>query len=170
MTDVNEAKEKSSGGSSNIALLGLDESDIVASDRLKCTLYIGGFSEDVNKDVLHDAFVSFGDIKIIEIPPDRRTGKHRGFGFIEYEEAEDAEHAVFNMNMSELRGRTLKVNLAKFNNKLHLQQRAPGTSPAAWADDFFYRKRLAEEGMRIADALVEPENEEEPDKSKHSAI
>eukprot|EP00922_Rhytidocystis_sp_ex-Travisia-forbesii_P059446 GHVS01088153.1.p1 GENE.GHVS01088153.1~~GHVS01088153.1.p1 ORF type:complete len:191 (+),score=55.48 GHVS01088153.1:109-681(+) len=125
-------------------------------DRLKCTLYIGGLADEVTKDVIHAAFVGFGDIKLVEIPTEKQTGKHRGFAFIEFEEEVDASEAVFNMNMSELQGRTIKVNIAKFNNKLHIQQRAPGTSAAAWSDDFFYRKRLAEEGLRIADGLDDP--------------
>ncbi len=30
----------------------------------------------------------FGDIKDVNIPMDNTTGKHRGFGFVEYENAE----------------------------------------------------------------------------------
>lgn len=40
---------------------------------------------------------------------------HRGFGFVEYQEADDAQHAMDNMNDSELFGRVLKVNIAKPN-------------------------------------------------------
>src|SRR5690242_19334025 len=39
--------------------------------------------------------------------------KHRGFGFVEFEEAEDAKHAMENMRDSELFGRVLTVNIAK---------------------------------------------------------
>jgi peptidyl-prolyl isomerase E (cyclophilin E) len=41
------------------------------------------------------------------------AGKHRGYGFVEYVEPEDAIEAIENMNDSELFGRTLKVNVAK---------------------------------------------------------
>ncbi|CAH1771454.1 5182_t:CDS:1, partial [Entrophospora sp. SA101] len=39
--------------------------------------------------------------------------QHRGFGFIEFEEAEDAQAAIDNMNLSELYGKVIKVNLAR---------------------------------------------------------
>lgn len=39
--------------------------------------------------------------------------KHRGFAFITYTQALDAQDAIDNMDMNEFRGRVLKVNLAK---------------------------------------------------------
>eukprot|EP00921_Rhytidocystis_pertsovi_P020811 GHVQ01033173.1.p1 GENE.GHVQ01033173.1~~GHVQ01033173.1.p1 ORF type:complete len:156 (-),score=27.34 GHVQ01033173.1:647-1114(-) len=139
------------------ALPDEDEGTLNLNNRLKCTLYVGGLADELTKDKLYTAFIGFGDIKMVELPTDKHSGKHRGFGFVEFEEEGDAEEANFNMNLSELSGRTIKVNIAKFHNKLHLQQRPPGTSAAAWSDDFFYRKRLAEEGMRIAVSLEDPQ-------------
>ena len=54
----------------------------------KTTLYVGGLEENVNEATLHSAFIPFGDIKDVNIPMDNTTGKHRGFGFVEYESAE----------------------------------------------------------------------------------
>jgi RNA recognition motif-containing protein len=39
--------------------------------------------------------------------------KHRGFGFVTYTSAGDAQDAIDNMDMNELRGRVLRVNLAR---------------------------------------------------------
>ena len=39
--------------------------------------------------------------------------QHRGFGFVEFEEAIDAQAAIDNMNLSELYGKVIKVNLAR---------------------------------------------------------
>lgn len=39
--------------------------------------------------------------------------QHRGFGFVEFEEADDAQAAIDNMNLSELYGKVIKVNLAR---------------------------------------------------------
>ena len=54
----------------------------------KTTLYVGGLEENVNEAILHSAFIPFGDIKDVNIPLDNTTGQHRGFGFVEYENAE----------------------------------------------------------------------------------
>nr|CAG8557910.1 14654_t:CDS:2 [Entrophospora candida] len=50
----------------------------------------------------------------IQIPPDPAShNQHRGFGFVEFEEAGDAQAAIDNMNLSELYGKVIKVNLAR---------------------------------------------------------
>ena len=58
------------------------------------------------------------------------TEKHRGFGFITFEEREDAKAAIENMNNSELYGRVLRVNIAKPQ-----RAKAEGSGKAVWADE-----------------------------------
>jgi peptidyl-prolyl isomerase E (cyclophilin E) len=91
----------------------------------KTTLYVGGLDELVTKDVFRAAFLPFGDIVDISIPFDNRTGKHRGFGFVEYEDPDDAQAAVDNMNHAELYGRVLKVNVSN---------KGIGKGQGLWAD------------------------------------
>lgn len=63
---------------------------------------------------MHAAFLPFGDIADIVIPPGPTSRyRHRGFAFVEYEDAKDCTDAVENMNLAELYGRTLKVSMAK---------------------------------------------------------
>jgi RNA recognition motif-containing protein len=50
-----------------------------------------------------------GQVVDVNIPLDNSTGLHRGFGFVEYENAADASEAIFNMNNGELFGRVLTV-------------------------------------------------------------
>mmetsp|Transcript_129374 Transcript_129374/g.258299 ORF Transcript_129374/g.258299 Transcript_129374/m.258299 type:complete len:130 (+) Transcript_129374:50-439(+) len=120
------------------------------------TLYVGGLDEQVDRNVLEAAFGPFGDLKSVEIPLDAKTNKHRGFGFVEFMEAEDAKEAIFNRHDSELFGRTIRVNLA----------RAPSGKPSEaanrpiWADDFFYRKRLQEEGLEVDVEALERQGDE----------
>lgn len=39
--------------------------------------------------------------------------KHRGFAFVTYTSPADAQDAIDNMDLNELRGRVLKVNIAR---------------------------------------------------------
>jgi peptidyl-prolyl isomerase E (cyclophilin E) len=39
--------------------------------------------------------------------------KHRGFAFVTYGSAADAQDAIDNMDLNEMKGRVLKVNLAR---------------------------------------------------------
>mmetsp|Transcript_83534 Transcript_83534/g.217529 ORF Transcript_83534/g.217529 Transcript_83534/m.217529 type:complete len:118 (+) Transcript_83534:107-460(+) len=109
----------------------------------KRTVYVGGLAEQVDKKVLEAAFLPFGDLRSVEIPVDMKSGAHRGFGFVEFMEVEDAE--------AELYGRTLRVNLARAaNNKPSTESNRP-----IWADDFFYRKKLQDEGLGVDDEALD---------------
>ncbi|RUS33323.1 peptidyl-prolyl cis-trans isomerase E [Jimgerdemannia flammicorona] len=80
----------------------------------KTTIYVGGIDQQVNEEILHAAFVPFGDVISVQLPPDPAShNQHRGFGFIEFETAEDTSAAIDNMDQSELYGKVIKVNLAR---------------------------------------------------------
>ncbi|CDJ44666.1 peptidyl-prolyl cis-trans isomerase E, putative [Eimeria tenella] len=119
--------------------------------RLKRTLYIGGLAEEVDEQILRAAFLPFGDIREATIPKDRTTGGHRGFGFVEFEEEEDANQAILNMHNSELYGRTLRVNTSR-----HGPQGVP-KNRAVWQDDFFFREEMSKRGMAVDADLDEPD-------------
>ena len=67
---------------------------------------------------------------------DFENQKHRGFGFVEYESAEDAAAAIDNMNDSELFGRAIRVNLAK---PVHLKETS---SKPVWSEDQWLSKSM----------------------------
>ncbi|GAB5366477.1 hypothetical protein AAMO2058_001146800 [Amorphochlora amoebiformis] len=89
----------------------VERSDLAVNK--KTLLYVGGLEEQVDEKTVHAAFVPFGEVVHIELPRDQLTHHHRGFAFVEFEEPEDAAHAIENMNDSELFGRVLKVNHAR---------------------------------------------------------
>jgi peptidyl-prolyl isomerase E (cyclophilin E) len=100
----------------------------------KRVVYVGGLAEEVDEKVLHAAFIPFGDITDVQIPMDYSNQKHRGFGFVEFEFAEDGAAAIDNMNESELFGRTIRVNLAK---PMKIRE---GYSRAVWSEDTWLQK------------------------------
>jgi len=84
--------------------------------RWKATVYIGGLASVVTAGNLHDAFIPFGEIADISLPKNENpnsTDPHRGFAYVEFEDAEDAKEAIDNMDQSELFGRVIKVSAAK---------------------------------------------------------
>ncbi|KNB46777.1 peptidyl-prolyl cis-trans isomerase [Blastocystis sp. subtype 4] len=74
------------------------------------TLYV---DEEVDEKILLAAFIPFGEVKEVTIPLDAGTGKKRGFGFVEFEEADDAAEARDNMNNAELFGKVINVGYSK---------------------------------------------------------
>ncbi|KAJ1989875.1 hypothetical protein GGI25_000019 [Coemansia spiralis] len=80
----------------------------------KCMLFVSGLDSEVTEETLHAAFIPFGEIVQIALPPDpSSTSQHRGIGFIEFEEEEDALAAIDNMDDAELFGRTITVRPAR---------------------------------------------------------
>ena len=75
-------------------------------------------------------------------------GTTKGFAFVEFEEAEDAEEAIFNRNGATLLGRTLQVSLAQANQ-------AKKISEPVWnSDDWFQKQQQAGEEQQATEATV----------------
>ncbi|KAJ7207079.1 RNA binding motif protein 3 [Mycena pura] len=72
-------------------------------------LYVGNLSWNTDDEALSTAFSQWGEAICMK---DRETGRARGFGFVTFAKAEDAQAAIDNMNGTELDGRTLRVNIA----------------------------------------------------------
>ncbi|XP_020777916.1 cold-inducible RNA-binding protein B isoform X2 [Boleophthalmus pectinirostris] len=75
-------------------------------------LFIGGLSFDTNEDTLAAAFGKYGTIEKVDVIRDRETGRSRGFGFVKYDNAEDAKDALDAMNGKTLDGRAIRVDEA----------------------------------------------------------
>ncbi|XP_036389662.1 embryonic polyadenylate-binding protein A-like isoform X1 [Megalops cyprinoides] len=75
-------------------------------------VYIKNFSEDVDDEKLKEVFSEFGRTLSVRVMVDER-GRSRGFGFVNYENHEDAQKAVEVMNGKELNGRIIYVGRAQ---------------------------------------------------------
>ena len=75
-------------------------------------LYVGNLSYNTTNDSLRDAFAQGGTVVSATVLTDRMSGRSRGFGFVEMEEA-DAAKAIEMWNGKDLDGRKLRVNEAR---------------------------------------------------------
>jgi cold-inducible RNA-binding protein len=75
-------------------------------------LFVGGLSWGTTDDSLREAFAQFGDIEEAKVVVDRDTGRSRGFGFVSFVDAENAQKALDAMNGADLDGRTMRVDFA----------------------------------------------------------
>jgi RNA recognition motif-containing protein len=73
-------------------------------------LYVGNLSYNVSEDAIRDLFAQFGEVLSVKLITDRDTGRPKGFGFVEMENAEEAISAL---NDKEVEGRPIKVNVAR---------------------------------------------------------
>jgi len=76
-------------------------------------LYIGNLSYTTGDQELREAFAPHGNVLSASVVIDRDTGQSRGFGFVEYGSADEAQRATDAMNGTTLDGRSLNVNVAR---------------------------------------------------------
>ena len=73
-------------------------------------LYVGNLPFSASEEDVRDLFSQYGEVISVKLISDRETGRPRGFGFVEMENANEAMGALDNY---ELEGRNLKVNEAQ---------------------------------------------------------
>ena len=76
-------------------------------------LFVGSLSYSVTDQELNDMFAEFGTVLSAKVITDRDSGQSKGFGFVEFSNAEEAKKAIDAMAGKEVGGRQLTVNVAK---------------------------------------------------------
>jgi RNA recognition motif-containing protein len=76
-------------------------------------LYVGNLSYETSEGELRELFAAFGSVDSVRILTDGDSGRSKGFGFVEYQNDEEAKAAIAGLNGKEVRGRTLTVNEAR---------------------------------------------------------
>jgi RNA recognition motif-containing protein len=75
-------------------------------------IYVGNLPFQSTEDDIRELFAEFGPVQTVKVIRDRETGRSRGFGFIEMEEAA-AQSAIQALDGKDFQGRTLRVNEAR---------------------------------------------------------
>jgi len=76
-------------------------------------LFVGNLSFNTSNADLEGLFGQVGTVSSVNIIMDKFTGRSRGFGFVEMNNAQEAQAAIERFNGHELQGRALTVNEAK---------------------------------------------------------
>src|SRR3954470_7263514 len=76
-------------------------------------LFVGNLPYDATEDEIRQHFSSVGNLSYVSIPLDRETGRKRGFAFVEFVDAQQAQEAIRQFNNQPFKGRALAVNEAR---------------------------------------------------------
>ncbi|XP_067841424.1 uncharacterized protein [Heptranchias perlo] len=76
-------------------------------------LFVGGLNFDTDEQALEEQFSKYGQISEVRVIKDRDTQTSRGFGFITFENTEDARDALMAMNGKSIDGRQIRVGHAE---------------------------------------------------------
>ena len=76
-------------------------------------IYVGNLSYQTADADLREVFEQYGSVTSARVIMDRETGRSKGFGFVEMDNAEEAEAAIRALDGAEVGGRNLRVNEAR---------------------------------------------------------
>lgn len=76
------------------------------------SIYVGNLPWSATEDEVQALFAEYGKVLSVKLVSDRETGRARGFGFVEMDDAE-AQAAIEALDNHNFGGRALRVNEAK---------------------------------------------------------
>ena len=76
-------------------------------------LFVGGLSWNTSSEGLREVFENYGEVTEAKVVTDRETGRSRGFGFVTFVSADNADAAIKGLDGKEVDGKTIKVNVAQ---------------------------------------------------------
>ena len=76
-------------------------------------LYVGNLSKQVNSTQLNELAAPYGTLISANVATEKSSGESKGFGFVEYGTADEANAAIKGLDGREVNGQALKVNEAR---------------------------------------------------------
>jgi RNA recognition motif-containing protein len=76
-------------------------------------LFVGNLSFQTSETDLQDYFAQAGAVVSANLMLDKMTGRSRGFAFVEYGTAEEAQKAIEQFHDKDFQGRKITVNVAR---------------------------------------------------------
>ena len=73
------------------------------------SLYVGDLRRDVTEHDLYKKFSPVGGIFSVKLCRDSRTGKSRGYGYVNFKQAADAERALHLMKFEKINGHPVRI-------------------------------------------------------------
>ena len=105
-------------------------------------LFVGNLSYQTMENDLQDYFAQAGAVNSVNLMMDKMTGKSRGFAFIEFADANEANKTIEQFHNKEFQGRALTVNIARpREERAPQQQRWSGGGGGGGGRDGGYERR-----------------------------
>lgn len=76
-------------------------------------LYVGNLSKQVDDAQLNALALPYGALVSANVATERSSGASKGFGFVEFGNADHARAAIAGLDGRDVHGQTLKVNEAR---------------------------------------------------------
>ena len=84
---------------------------------METKLFVGNLHFSISEERLEQMFAQAGEVVSVTIIKDRDSGRSKGFAFVEMSNQVEVEEAVRRYNEFEINGRSLKVSIARPQEK-----------------------------------------------------
>ncbi|CAG0888003.1 unnamed protein product, partial [Darwinula stevensoni] len=85
----------------------------LTGEESKTNLIVNYLPQTMTQEEIRSLFSSIGEVESCKLIRDKVTGQSLGYGFVNYQKAEDAEKAIGTLNGLRLQNKTIKVSYAR---------------------------------------------------------
>ncbi|KAF3217962.1 hypothetical protein TWF191_008379 [Orbilia oligospora] len=118
-------------------------------------IFVGDLSNEVNDELLQQAFTTFGTISEARVMWDMKTGRSRGYGFVAYRERSDAEKALSSMDGEWLGSRAIRCNWANQKGQPSISQQSQMAQMGMTPTTPFGHHHFPTHGIQSYDMIVQ---------------
>lgn len=117
-------------------------------------IFVGDLSNEVNDDVLLQAFTAFGAVSEARVMWDMKTGRTRGYGFVAYRDRGEAEKALAQMDGEWLGSRAIRCNWANQKGQPSINQQQAMAAMGMTPTTPFGHHHFPTQGVQSYDMVV----------------
>ncbi|KAJ4409374.1 E3 ubiquitin-protein ligase pub1 [Didymella pomorum] len=117
-------------------------------------IFVGDLSNEVNDEVLLQAFSTFGPVSEARVMWDMKTGRSRGYGFVAFRDRPDAERALSSMDGEWLGSRAIRCNWANQKGQPSISQQQAMASMGMTPTTPFGHHHFPTHGVQSYDMVV----------------
>ena len=118
-------------------------------------IFVGDLSNEVNDEVLLQAFSAFGSVSEARVMWDMKTGRSRGYGFVAFRERQDAEKALSSMDGEWLGSRAIRCNWANQKGQPSISQQQALSAMGMTPTTPFGHHHFPTHGVQSYDMIVQ---------------
>lgn len=118
-------------------------------------IFVGDLSNEVNDEVLLQAFSAFGSVSEARVMWDMKTGRSRGYGFVAFRERADAEKALSSMDGEWLGSRAIRCNWANQKGQPSMTQQVQMAAMGMTPTTPYGHHHFPTHGMQSFDMVVQ---------------
>ncbi|KAH0536521.1 hypothetical protein FGG08_006617 [Glutinoglossum americanum] len=118
-------------------------------------IFVGDLSNEVNDEVLLQAFSAFGTVSEARVMWDMKTGRSRGYGFVAFRDRADAEKALSSMDGEWLGSRAIRCNWANQKGQPSISQQAAMAAMGLTPTTPFGHHHFPTHGVQSYDMIVQ---------------